>query len=1127
MAERVGAQTTVEGEGTTSEELTAVTLVVDPSATAALVTPAVTADIATFEPIVCLADETFFNDSCYFVSDYYDDDARKDFEEVLAACAERGAYPVVITTEDEQTFLGNLVNQYNNENYTEQYWTSATDDTSEGTWRWESGHVWGFPVNETPWREDKTEPNDGELANCGIFSEQGRDVAIYNLINTPCDRRRGYICERGNWPTCEDPGIFENGVLLTAVEFPASLGTVLEFDCIPGYSVSGNQYLECVDAPGWLGYMWDITLPLPQCIPSGQSCEDPDASLPLVWENDFLPFPVENGVTLTYECDTGSLVGSSVLMCVDGNWNADLPVCRESVNIAYNRSTSQSSTDYGGMSSLAVDGNIDSRYSGGSCTHTAQQDNPWWQINLGDVYDEVTVVIYNGAEYADRLDGADVSISPYENGQFTTCGTATSDAVVTITCPSGKIGQYITIDKKGSNEILTLCEVKVFGTVTTEALPSQPGTPALKNISDPVPSAGCDLDFSTLPNMTYISPPSLPVSNGSVITFACDEGFTMIGPSSLVCMNGEWTGGDFPKCDEDFPGSQLYDISTGQPAGQSSRVFGSDPDRVTDGNTNTNWDAGTCTQTKVEDNPWLKLDVRLRPREYIYYIVVTVPAMEGGIIKTAARNTYAPDVGETCGEPITVTSPSTVVIECDPPVRSGHVSIYVPGSNQTLSVCELQVFAKIPPVLTTIEPLTTEITTEEITETFTAVTTFEPTYNVYTTEKTTEPPTMTQKTTFQPTSEVISTTSQPTSKVISTTSQPTSKVISTTSQPTSKVISTTSQPTSKVISTTSQPTSSVISTETQPIITKDKTTPHTAAEMTTEDSYTTIPEPSVCSFPGYPPNGNLSDTSGISFPAANGTIINIDCCTGFEQSTSTLTCVEDESGASWQPPYPVCTPSGKIICSNPGNLANGTIFPDIEYPAAFLQILNFTCDPGFDLVGPSAIICNIEACDSGYRWSDNIPECVPSGYCATPTFPEYVGILNNSVIFPAENGTTVELKCNPAWYLMVGDPVTQCLNMTWTTMPNCTVPPELTTEEILTEEITEIFTAVTTFEPTYNVYTTEETTEPPTMTHETTFQPTSSVISTETQPIITKDKTTPHTAAEMTTEDSYTTIPGN
>ena len=62
---------------------------------------------------------------------------------------------------------------------------------------------------------------------------------------------------------------------------------------------------------------------------------------------------------------------------------AEVEVLSGGKNIAIGKSASQSSTDYGGPAKLAIDGNPDGNFDRKSTTHTASQDNPWWEVDLG------------------------------------------------------------------------------------------------------------------------------------------------------------------------------------------------------------------------------------------------------------------------------------------------------------------------------------------------------------------------------------------------------------------------------------------------------------------------------------------------------------------------------------------------------------------------------------------------------------------------------------------------------------------------------------------------------------------------------------------------------------------------
>jgi len=143
-------------------------------------------------------------------------------------------------------------------------------------------------------------------------------------------------------------------------------------------------------------------------------------------------------------------------------------------NIALNKTASQSSTAYGenvGGAAKAVDGNTYSVWTGNSSnsvTHTNQQSNPWWKVDLEGLYDISKINIYNRTACCpERLNGAKVYVgnTNSENpNDYTEVGTLTSSSTVqTFDGLSNKIGQFVLIYLPGNNKILSLAEVEVYG----------------------------------------------------------------------------------------------------------------------------------------------------------------------------------------------------------------------------------------------------------------------------------------------------------------------------------------------------------------------------------------------------------------------------------------------------------------------------------------------------------------------------------------------------------------------------------------------------------------------------------------------------------------------------------------
>lgn len=75
--------------------------------------------------------------------------------------------------------------------------------------------------------------------------------------------------------------------------------------------------------------------------------------------------------------------------------NADgcIPFANE--NLALGKPTAQSSTDHGGQSTRAVDGNFNGNYANGSVTHTGNEPEPWWEVDLRENQLVTEVTLYN------------------------------------------------------------------------------------------------------------------------------------------------------------------------------------------------------------------------------------------------------------------------------------------------------------------------------------------------------------------------------------------------------------------------------------------------------------------------------------------------------------------------------------------------------------------------------------------------------------------------------------------------------------------------------------------------------------------------------------------------------------
>ncbi|XP_044150492.1 uncharacterized protein LOC122938780 isoform X2 [Bufo gargarizans] len=154
-------------------------------------------------------------------------------------------------------------------------------------------------------------------------------------------------------------------------------------------------------------------------------------------------------------------------------------------NLAFRGITSQSSTyDKFGASKNAIDGSPSTNYMSGRCSHTDLDVEPWWMVDLINVYNITKVKITNRGDCCqERINGAVIIIgnSPENGGtQNSRCAKIKSLGLREegqYVC--GMVGRYITITIPGKAAYLTLCEVKVYGTNVSEQYTGAPSKPYL------------------------------------------------------------------------------------------------------------------------------------------------------------------------------------------------------------------------------------------------------------------------------------------------------------------------------------------------------------------------------------------------------------------------------------------------------------------------------------------------------------------------------------------------------------------------------------------------------------------------------------------------------------------------
>ncbi|XP_048585488.1 uncharacterized protein LOC5506705 isoform X1 [Nematostella vectensis] len=253
------------------------------------------------------------------------------------------------------------------------------------------------------------------------------------------------------------------------------------------------------------------------------------------------------------------LRGRYVVLYIPGV-NNRLEICEvmvnlnPSANLALNKSTAQSTTDHSGDASRAVDGNTDGDYGRGSCTHTQDQPNPWWRVDLGITQPVSEVFLVNRASGSERLHNAEVRVGDdlTDNGNTNPlCGDMFSMATLqklSIYCKPRRSGRYVNVRLVGASMVLTLCEVEVYSESKAVILnkPPPPEVPEIYDIEATFANFTCPEAFG------YPVPDVAWVLNGKVYQNGSSRHFrtpalegVAYGDLTLECIVSNKHGSDF------------------------------------------------------------------------------------------------------------------------------------------------------------------------------------------------------------------------------------------------------------------------------------------------------------------------------------------------------------------------------------------------------------------------------------------------------------------------------------------------------------------------------------------------------------------------------------------------------
>ena len=142
---------------------------------------------------------------------------------------------------------------------------------------------------------------------------------------------------------------------------------------------------------------------------------------------------------------------------------AEVEVISAGKNIAVGKSASQSSTDYGGPAKLAIDGNPDGNFDHKSTTHTANQDNPWWEVDLGSAVSVDSVRVHPRTDaHIGKMKGIRITLLDADRKPVAEATVADAIIAARETIPSGDPDRIALADLRAQRAAIGTIRVPVM-----------------------------------------------------------------------------------------------------------------------------------------------------------------------------------------------------------------------------------------------------------------------------------------------------------------------------------------------------------------------------------------------------------------------------------------------------------------------------------------------------------------------------------------------------------------------------------------------------------------------------------------------------------------------------------------
>uniref|UniRef100_A0A8C9Y0C2 Si:ch211-215k15.4 n=1 Tax=Sander lucioperca TaxID=283035 RepID=A0A8C9Y0C2_SANLU len=412
---------------------------------------------------------------------------------------------------------------------------------------------------------------------------------------------------------------------------------------------------------------------------------------------------------------------------------------------------------YGAVYS-AIDGNRHSNFHDGSCSHTKTHTNPWWRVDLLESYIVTSIIITNRGDCCpERLNGAEIRIgnSLQDDGITNPLAGVISEIPAgrsyTLTFTNRVEGRYVTVSQPGSDRVLSLCEVEVFGyrvpTGENLALQGKATQSSLHsfglaynaidgNRASTWEKASCShtdhelnpwwrLDLIKTHKVfsvkitnrdrreQFINGAEIRVGNsldnngnnnpraGKISSIGRGKSFTFTftdrveGRYVTVVVPG--SSKILTLCEVEVYG---YRAPTGEnlalqgKATQSSLyMFGAAYNAI-DGNNGSRWDDGSCTHTNNNIDPWWRLD--LRKTHKVFSVKITnrdedAERLNGAEIRIGDSLANFGNSNTRCAVITSIPAGGVGEFKCNG-MDGRYVNIVIPGREEFLSLCEVEVY---------------------------------------------------------------------------------------------------------------------------------------------------------------------------------------------------------------------------------------------------------------------------------------------------------------------------------------------------------------------------------------------------------------------------------------------------